>query len=75
MPPLPKYVYHVNGRVVYRPRIKPEDQALVPTDSRGFLKPPCRLASSAAPDVRDPGTPTCAQCQTSTVCAALTGET
>lgn len=40
-----KYAYLSNGRIVYRPRIKPPDRTWIDTDKQGFLKPPIRLGS------------------------------
>ena len=42
---LPKYVTESNGRIVYRPRVPPQDRAFIETDKSGFLKPPIRLGS------------------------------
>jgi len=39
----PKYVYLVNGRWVYRPRLKASEFSPDIIDSRGFLKPPYGL--------------------------------
>lgn len=49
-PNLPKYVTESNGRIVYRPRIAPQDQTIIPTDKHGYLKPPIRLGPSDAPE-------------------------
>ena len=40
-PNLPKYVTASNGRIVYRPRVSPDDQ--LPADKHGYLKPPAKL--------------------------------
>ncbi|WP_319548105.1 hypothetical protein [Desulfogranum marinum] len=40
---LPKYVFMVNGRVVYRPYIPKGKRDLIATDKQGRLKPPIKL--------------------------------
>ncbi len=49
-PKYPKYVREVNGRIVYRPRVKVQDRTWIDTDKSGFLKPPIRLGSVKDPE-------------------------
>nr|MDA3835878.1 hypothetical protein [Spirochaetales bacterium] len=42
-PNWPKYVYEVNGRVVYRPYIPANKRELFPVSKGGFLRPPRKL--------------------------------
>ena len=48
-PNLPKYCTQANGRIVYRPRIAPENRHIIPTDKHGYLRPPVRLGKPGDP--------------------------
>lgn len=47
-----KYVYLVNGRIIYRPRLTGDLKGIKhPTDKNGFIKPPIKLGKAGdAPD-------------------------
>lgn len=49
-PNWPKYVYVVNGRIVYRPYISSKHRQNIETGKGGFLKPPIRLGRVGDPD-------------------------